>query len=966
MSMNDPRHDALERLEYHDEFIWRHIGPDEQETADMLAEVGAESLDDLVSQIIPARIRLPEPLGIGEPVSEAEALARLKKIAAKNVINKSYIGMGYHPTHVPKVIQRNVLENPGWYTAYTPYQPEIAQGRLEAILNFQQMTMDLAGLPLASASLLDEATAAAEAMAMARRVAKSKSNVFAVDSAVFPQTIDVVRTRAQGLGIDLVVADRKELASIDAFGVLLQYPDATGDVVDWRDVAEAVHERKGIVTVASDLMALMLLQAPGHWGADIVFGNSQRFGVPMAYGGPHAAFFATRDEFKRAMPGRIIGVSRDAQGQPALRMAMQTREQHIRREKATSNICTSQVLLANMAGFYAVYHGPRGLRRIATRIHRLTQLLASAAESAGLQRLNKSFFDTLTFAVNEQRDDIIQRALLKGVNLRIDANGTLGVSLHELTTLDDVAELAEILTGQTPERDWRADDAQLAEKGTLGFDESMLRTDPVLTHPVFNSYHSETEMMRYLRKLEGRDLTLNHSMISLGSCTMKLNAAAEMIPISWPEFAELHPFVPREQARGYEELIADLEKMLVAITGYDAICMQPNSGAQGEYAGLMTIRRYLDAQGESHRNICLIPASAHGTNPASAALAGMRVVVVKCDADGNIDMEDLREKAESVADQLACIMVTYPSTHGVYEENIREVCEIIHRCGGQVYMDGANMNAQVGLTSPGYIGSDVSHLNLHKTFAIPHGGGGPGMGPIGVKSHLAPYVPNHPVVRLRGRSIEGGSVSAAPFGSAGILPISWMYLVMTGGRGQTLATQYALLNANYLAKKLGEHFPVLYKGRNDRVAHECILDLRPLKAETGISEVDIAKRLMDYGFHAPTMSFPVPGTFMIEPTESESKAELDRFIRAMVQIREEIDKVARGEWDAEDNPLKHAPHTAEVLLSDNWSRAYSREVAAYPVPEVRHHKFWPSVGRIDDVYGDRNLVCSCPPIEAYE
>jgi glycine dehydrogenase len=647
-------------------------------------------------------------------------------------------------------------------------------------------------------------------------------------------------------------------------------------------------------------------------------------------------------------------------------MAMQTREQHIRREKATSNICTSQVLLANMAGFYAVYHGPRGLRRIATRIHRLTQLLASAAESAGLQRLNKSFFDTLTFAVNEQRDDIIQRALLKGVNLRIDANGTLGVSLHELTTLDDVAELAEILTGQTPERDWRADDAQLAEKGTLGFDESMLRTDPVLTHPVFNSYHSETEMMRYLRKLEGRDLTLNHSMISLGSCTMKLNAAAEMIPISWPEFAELHPFVPREQARGYEELIADLEKMLVAITGYDAICMQPNSGAQGEYAGLMTIRRYLDAQGESHRNICLIPASAHGTNPASAALAGMRVVVVKCDADGNIDMEDLREKAESVADQLACIMVTYPSTHGVYEENIREVCEIIHRCGGQVYMDGANMNAQVGLTSPGYIGSDVSHLNLHKTFAIPHGGGGPGMGPIGVKSHLAPYVPNPPVVRLRGRSIEGGSVSAAPFGSAGILPISWMYLVMTGGRGQTLATQYALLNANYLAKKLGEHFPVLYKGRNDRVAHECILDLRPLKAETGISEVDIAKRLMDYGFHAPTMSFPVPGTFMIEPTESESKAELDRFIRAMVQIREEIDKVARGEWDAEDNPLKHAPHTAEVLLSDNWSRAYSREVAAYPVPEVRHHKFWPSVGRIDDVYGDRNLVCSCPPIEAYE
>ncbi len=958
---------TIEQLAMNDEFLHRHIGPDEHETQQMLEALGVNSLDELTEQIVPENIRLPEPIALDAPVSEAQALAEIKAIARRNKIYKSYIGMGYYPTHVPEVIRRNVLENPGWYTAYTPYQPEIAQGRLEAILNFQQMTIDLTGLPLAGASLLDEATAAAEAMAMAKRVAKSKSHVFFVDHNVFPQTLNVLQTRAEGLGIEIMVGPAAEAVQHDVFGVLLQYPDSLGEVHDYTDLCQAVHDNKGIVAVATDLMALMLLKAPGHWGADIVFGSAQRFGVPMAYGGPHAAFFATKDNFKRAMPGRIIGVSKDAQGRPALRMAMQTREQHIRREKATSNICTSQVLLANMAAFYAIYHGPERLRAIALRIHRLTQLLAEALRKTNIKVVNKSFFDTLTFAVApETRDAILQRALEHKINLRIDPTGTLGLSLNETTTLDDIAQLYLVITGDSQAIDWKGNDTELARAGALGFSDKMLRTDPVLTHPVFNSYHSETEMMRYLRTLEGRDLALNQSMIPLGSCTMKLNAAAEMAPITWPEFSELHPFVPRDQAAGYEQLINDLEKWLKAITGYDVICMQPNSGAQGEYAGLMTIRRYLDAKGESHRNVCLIPASAHGTNPASAALAGMRVVVVDCDKDGNIDLDDLKQKLAEVADQLACIMVTYPSTHGVYEETIREVCDLVHAHGGQVYMDGANMNAQVGLTAPAFIGADVSHLNLHKTFAIPHGGGGPGMGPIGVREHLAPYLPNHAVVPLRGRKITGGAVSAAPFGSAGILPISWMYLRMTGAQGQRLATQYALLNANYLATRLAEHYDILYVGRNGRVAHECIIDLRPIKAATGITEVDIAKRLMDYGFHAPTMSFPVPGTFMIEPTESESKAELDRFIEAMVHIKHEIDKVARGEWDADDNPLKHAPHTMDVVTADEWSHAYSREVAAFPVPSLRHHKFWPYVGRVDDVYGDRNLMCACPPIEAYQ
>ncbi|HBS8007311.1 TPA: aminomethyl-transferring glycine dehydrogenase [Klebsiella pneumoniae] len=898
---------TLSQLENRDAFIERHIGPDAQQQQEMLKTVGADSLNALIGQIVPQDIQLATPPQVGDATTEFAALAELKAIASRNKRFKSYIGMGYTAVQLPPVIQRNMLENPGWYTAYTPYQPEVSQGRLESLLNFQQVTLDLTGLDIASASLLDEATAAAEAMAMAKRVSKLKSaNRFFVAADVHPQTLDVVRTRAETFGFDVIVDDAdKVLDHQDVFGVLLQQVGTTGEIHDYSKLIAELKARKVIVSVAADFMALVLLTAPGKQGADIVFGSAQRFGVPMGYGGPHAAFFAAKDEFKRSMPGRIIGVSKDAAGNTALRMAMQTREQHIRREKANSNICTSQVLLANIASLYAVFHGPAGLKRIAGRIHRLTDILADGLQKKGLKLRHAHYFDTLCVEVADK----------------------------------DVA------------LDSRSIPA------------AMLRDDAILTHPVFNRYHSETEMMRYMHALERKDLALNQAMIPLGSCTMKLNAAAEMIPITWPEFAELHPFCPVEQAEGYQQMIAQLSDWLVKLTGYDAVCMQPNSGAQGEYAGLLAIRHYHESRNEGHRDICLIPSSAHGTNPASAQMAGMQVVVVACDKNGNIDLADLREKAEQAGANLSCIMVTYPSTHGVYEETIREVCEIVHQFGGQVYLDGANMNAQVGITSPGFIGADVSHLNLHKTFCIPHGGGGPGMGPIGVKAHLAPFVPGHSVVQIEGMLTRQGAVSAAPFGSASILPISWMYIRMMGAEGLKQASQNAILNANYIATRLKDAYPVLYTGRDGRVAHECILDIRPLKEETGISELDIAKRLIDFGFHAPTMSFPVAGTLMVEPTESESKVELDRFIDAMLAIRAEIDRVKAGEWPLEDNPLVNAPHTQGELVGE-WNHPYSRELAVFPAG--LHNKYWPTVKRLDDVYGDRNLFCSCVPMSEYQ
>ncbi|MHA6963771.1 aminomethyl-transferring glycine dehydrogenase [Zobellella denitrificans] len=955
---------SLLELEQKNAFIGRHVGPSEQEVAEMLAVVGAESLDDLIRQTVPASILNDQPLGIGESRTEVEALAYLKSLAQQNKVYKSYIGMGYHDTHVPLVIQRNVLENPGWYTAYTPYQPEIAQGRLEALLNFQQMTQDLTGLPLASASLLDEATAAAEAMALAKRVSKNKkANTFFIADDVHPQTIDVVRERAEHYGFDIVVAPAEAVVEHELFGALFQYPSTTGQIRDIQALIAKVQSQKGIACVAADILSLVLLKAPGQLGADVVLGNAQRFGVPMGYGGPHAAFFATRDEHKRSLPGRIIGVSRDTRGKPALRMAMQTREQHIRREKANSNICTAQVLLANMSSFFAVYHGPEGLKRIAERTHRLTDILALGLKSKGVQLKHDSWFDTLTIVTND-KDAIVARALAAGVNLRTDLDGALGVSLSETTTRADVAELFDIFLGAGHGLEVEALDA-VAAKGTGSIPAALLRDEPILSHEVFNQYHSESEMLRYIHKLEMKDLALNYGMISLGSCTMKLNATAEMVPVSWPEFAQIHPFAPLDQTVGYQQMIGELEDWLVKVTGYDAICIQPNSGAQGEYAGLLAIKKYHESRNEGHRDICLIPSSAHGTNPASAQMVNMKVIVVACDKKGNVDMADLKAKAAEAGENLACIMATYPSTHGVYEESIREICDIIHSYGGQVYMDGANMNAQVGITSPGFIGSDVSHLNLHKTFAIPHGGGGPGMGPIGVKAHLAPFVAGHAVVKTGKESRDNGAVSAAPFGSASILPISWMYVAMLGDEGLKRSTQVAILNANYLMKSLAEDFPILYTGRNDRVAHECIVDLRPLKEECGISEMDVAKRLMDYGFHAPTMSFPVAGTLMIEPTESESKVEIDRFIHAMKQIREEMRRVQSGQWTLEDNPLVNAPHTQDDVMDAEWNRAYSREQAVFPSVEVRRSKFWPTVNRIDDVYGDRNLFCSCLPTEAY-
>ena len=953
-----PLHTPLSALEQHDEFIGRHIGPCATEMSQMLADIGAASLDQLIDQTVPAAIRLPADLPLPAPRREHQALADLKAIAGKNVVAKSCIGMGYYDTLTPKVILRNVMENPGWYTAYTPYQAEIAQGRLEALMNFQQMVVDLTGLEIANASLLDEATAAAEAMTMARRVSKSKSNRFLVDANCFPQTIDVVKTRAGYFGFDLVIAPIDSVKDEEFFGALLQYPGDNGEVRDLTDLIAGLKARGACVAVASDLMALVLLKSPGTMGADIALGSSQRFGIPMGFGGPHAAFFATREAYVRSMPGRIIGVSKDARGKTALRMTLQTREQHIRREKANSNICTSQVLLANMAGMYAVYHGQQGLKTIAARIQRLTAILAAGLKMAGVSLVAEQFFDTLHLDLGARAETVYRDALAAGYNLRRVAAGVLGISLDETTTRDDVAALFKVVAQTT--LDIAAIDAQV-----IGLPNALLRTDDVLTHPVFNTHHTEHEMLRYLKSLQNKDLALDHSMISLGSCTMKLNATSEMIPVTWPEFGGIHPFAPRDQVAGYHEMIGGLTEWLKTVTGFDAICMQPNSGAQGEYAGLVAIARYHASRGEGHRDICLIPKSAHGTNPATAQMANMKVVVVDCDENGNVDVSDLKAKAEEHKDDLACLMITYPSTHGVFEEAVRDICAIVHANGGQVYMDGANLNAQVGLTSPGFIGADVSHMNLHKTFAIPHGGGGPGMGPIGLKAHLAPFMANHVVAPIDGPHGGQGAVSAAPFGSASILPISWMYLAMLGGEGVKKATQVAILNANYVAAKLKDHYPVLYVGKNGRVAHECILDIRPIKAATGIAETDIAKRLMDYGFHAPTVSFPVAGTIMVEPTESESKAELDRFIEAMVSIRGEIRRIESGELPADNNPLKHAPHSQADVIDSAWNRPYSRQEAVFPLPWVAANKFWPSVNRIDDVYGDRNLNCACPPMEAY-
>jgi len=951
---------SLSQLRDPEAFLRRHLGPDAAEQQAMLDSLGLGSRVELIEQTVPPGIRLNRALDLPPALDEQTALAKLRSYAEQNQVWTSLIGMGYHGTLTPTVILRNVLENPGWYTAYTPYQPEIAQGRLEALLNFQQLTIDLTGLELANASLLDEATAAAEAMALAKRVAKSKSNLFFVDENCHPQTISVVRTRAEGFGFELIIDAVDNLNQHQVFGALLQYPDTHGEIRDLRPVIDQLHAQQALACVATDLLSLLLLTPPGELGADVVFGSSQRFGVPMGYGGPHAAFFASREEYKRAIPGRIIGVSKDARGNVALRMALQTREQHIRREKANSNICTAQVLLANIASCYAVYHGPQGLKRIAQRVHRLTCILAAGLERHGIARVNGQFFDTLTLEVGGAQSAIIDSAKAAQINLRILGRGRVGLSLDETCDESTVAKLFDVLLGA--DHGLNVDDID-AEALVSGIPDPLQRNTPYLRHPVFNAHHSETEMLRYLKQLENKDLALNQSMIPLGSCTMKLNATSEMIPITWPQFANLHPFAPREQALGYTLMIEELERWLCAITGFDAICMQPNSGAQGEYAGLLAIRKYHESRQQGARDICLIPSSAHGTNPASAQMAGMRVVIVECDEAGNVDLDDLKTKAAAAGDKLSCLMATYPSTHGVYEEGISEICEVIHKHGGQVYMDGANLNAQVGLARPADIGADVSHMNLHKTFCIPHGGGGPGMGPIGIRAHLAPFVANHPVVPIDGPLPQNGAVSAAPWGSASILPISWMYIAMMGPQLAD-ASEVAILAANYLAQHLSGAFPVLYTGRNGRVAHECILDLRPLKAQTGISEEDVAKRLMDYGFHAPTMSFPVPGTLMVEPTESESKAELDRFIGAMLSIRAEITEVQNGNWPAEDNPLKRAPHTL-ADVTGVWERPYSIEQGITTDAHTKAHKYWPAVNRVDNVYGDRNLFCACVPVGDY-
>lgn len=963
----DFRSASVNQLAHHNEFVGRHIGPDAQQTNAMLNTLGVSSLSELIEKTVPDSIRLKGELNLADAVSEADALSTLKAIASKNRIFKTYIGMGYHDTHVPLVVLRNVLENPGWYTAYTPYQPEIAQGRLEALLNYQQMIIDLTGMEMANASMLDEGTAAAEAMAMCKRQnKKSKSDTFFVDADTHPQTIAVVKTRAEHFGFDVVVAAADEVTQGDYFGALLSYPGSSGKIRDLTALIDTAHAQNILVTVATDPMALMLLKSPGAMGADVVIGTNQRFGIPMGFGGPHAGFFAFRDAYKRSAPGRIIGVSIDARGKQALRMAMQTREQHIRREKANSNICTSQVLLAVMSVFYAIYHGPEGLKRIANRIHRLASIAAAALKAKGFNLASEQFFDTLTVQVGDNQKTIYQAALAAQINLRLVGKDALGISVNETTSLSDLEELLTVFG--VAGTDLTSLDEQISTGKNLianaAIPADLLRSDAVMTHPVFNSYHSETEMLRYLKRLESKDIALNNAMIPLGSCTMKLNATAEMVPVTWPEFGKLHPFAPIDQAQGYSQLFEELQEMLKACTGYDAISLQPNAGSQGEYAGLVAIKKYFESKGEQ-RDICLIPASAHGTNPASAQMVSFKVVVVACDSKGNVDLDDLREKIATYGNQIACIMCTYPSTHGVFEEGITELCDMIHAVGGQVYIDGANMNALVGVAAPGKFGGDVSHLNLHKTFCIPHGGGGPGMGPIGVGKHLEPFLAAHPVQAVPNTEVNNGTISAAPWGSASILPISWMYIKMMGAVGMRQATEFAMLNANYVAKRLEDAYPILYKGTNGFVAHECLLDLRPLKEASGISEEDIAKRLMDFGFHAPTMSFPVAGTLMIEPTESESKVELDKFIDAMLIIRKEIEQVIKGEVSADASALHNAPHTQDDVLDENWNRPYSRETATRPAAWLKNHKVWPSVNRIDNVYGDRNLVCSCPSIENY-
>ena len=969
MKMNDTRTRAADRatptlaaLEATDAFVARHIGTSPADQRAMLAALGYASRAALMDAIVPATIRRAAPLALPPPVPETEALARLKAIAAKNRVLTSMIGQGYYGTHTPGVIARNILENPAWYTAYTPYQPEISQGRLEALVNFQTMVCELTGMAIANASMLDEATAAAEAMTLCQRMTKGKSVRFFVAADVFSQTIDVVRTRARPLGIEVVTGPVEQASAAGAFAVLLQYPGADGEIRDLCATVAAVHAAGGFAIVAADILALTVLAPPGEWGADVVVGSTQRFGVPMGYGGPHAGYLATKDEFKRSMPGRLVGVTVDADGGPAYRLALQTREQHIRREKATSNICTAQVLLAVMASMYAVYHGPEGLTAIARRVHRLAAILRAGLVRAGFAVPTASFFDTITVATGGHTDEILARGVAAGVNFRRVDDATLGLSLDETTTRADVVRAWHVFAGAKPAFTVDALDAATPD----ALPAALARTSAFLTHPTFNRYHSETEMLRYLRRLADRDIALDRAMIPLGSCTMKLNATAEMIPVTWPEFANVHPFAPADQMEGYTELVTELERMLCAVTGYAAVSLQPNAGSQGEYAGLLAIKAWHEQRGQGHRNVCLIPASAHGTNPASAQMVGLSVVVVACDREGNVDLADLQAKAAAHAADLAAIMVTYPSTHGVFEAGIRKICEIVHAHGGQVYVDGANLNALVGLAAPGEFGADVSHLNLHKTFCIPHGGGGPGVGPIGVGAHLAPFLPGHRYLPRGSRDAAAvGPVAAAPFGSASILPISWMYMTMMGGSGLQAATESAILAANYVAKRLADAYPVLYSGPGGLVAHECILDLRPLKESSEVAVDDVAKRLMDYGFHAPTMSFPVAGTLMVEPTESESKAELDRFVEAMAAIRAEIRAIEEGRADRADNPLKHAPHTAAALTRDAWTHAYAREQAAYPVPALRVAKYWPPVARVDNVYGDRHLFCSCIPMEDY-
>jgi len=946
----------LDQLLNADEFVSRHIGPDLQDQQAMLSALGCSNLQQLIDQVVPQSILNLESLDLQASCTEAQALEELRQIAKQNQIFKNYIGQGYYGTLTPNVVQRNILENPAWYTAYTPYQPEISQGRLEALFNFQTMITDLTGLEIANASMLDEGTAAAEAMALCQRVSRSKSPRFYVDSDCLPQTIEILATRAEPLGIELEVG-RPEDCDGEVFGLLLQYPGASGEIRDYRQVIESVQQHQGKVVMAADILSLTLLQSPGSLGADIAVGSTQRFGVPMGYGGPHAGYMATKEAYKRNLPGRLVGLSQDAAGNPAYRLALQTREQHIRREKATSNICTAQVLLAVIASMYAVYHGPQGLARIAHRVHLLTTVLAEGLAQHNQKLTNSSWFDTLTLETGGNTQKILDRAQSAGVNLRqIDADH-LGISIDETTQPEDIAQLWDIVLGEHS-----LCVHQLSQELSQNLPGNLMRTDAYLSQPVFNCHHSETEMLRYIRKLSDKDIALDRSMIPLGSCTMKLNATAEMLPITWPEFANIHPFAPAEQTLGYQAMITQLESMLCKVTGYDAMSLQPNAGSQGEYAGLLAIRAYHQSRGDTQRKVCLIPSSAHGTNPASAQMCGMDVVVVGCDDQGNIDLKDLQVKAAEHRDNLAAIMVTYPSTHGVFEEHIATVCEIVHDHGGQVYIDGANLNAMVGLCKPGKFGGDVSHLNLHKTFCIPHGGGGPGVGPVAVGNHLAPFLPKDSSDSQR----TGGLISAAPFGSASILPITWMYLRMMGAEGLKQATQVAILNANYIAQRLQSHYAILFTGADGRVAHECIIDTRDIKTDTGISVDDIAKRLIDYGFHAPTMSFPVAGTLMIEPTESESKQEIDRFCDAMIAIAEEIQQVEQGTFSVEDNPLVGAPHTAAVVTADDWQRGYSRQLAAYPSQSTLENKYWPPVGRLDNVFGDRNLVCSCPSITDYE